>query len=209
VEEFAARFLDERGYLLHTPRWGTLDGPDDAIETYWNWTLLHALGGSDTVLELFKKGQEGYWRQYSEIRTKLTTLAANGSYSKEFITQADWFHTGEGMRAFLRSIWTGSQGPMLRKATTYRLGGQPRPRHVSLTAQPGRAGQNAPGKAPKSYTPTGWPRSTCGPWIARTWSVFPSPRPSRMQARCGRPGRRIRCRRVPSPSPWNEPRSQP
>ena len=35
-----------RGYLLHTPRWGTLDGPDDAIETFFNWTLLHALGGS-------------------------------------------------------------------------------------------------------------------------------------------------------------------
>ncbi|MCB1022673.1 MAG: hypothetical protein KDC27_22270, partial [Acidobacteria bacterium] len=33
VEAFAERYLDERGYLLHTPRWGTLDGPDDAIET--------------------------------------------------------------------------------------------------------------------------------------------------------------------------------
>jgi hypothetical protein len=54
VEQFAKKFIDHRGYLLHTPRWGTLDGPDDAIETYWNWTLLHSLGASDTVLELFK-----------------------------------------------------------------------------------------------------------------------------------------------------------
>lgn len=77
VEAFASKFIDERGYLLHTPRWGTLDGPDDAMETYWNWTLLHALGGSDRVLELFKKGQEGHWKQYGELRTKLTTLAAN------------------------------------------------------------------------------------------------------------------------------------
>ena len=46
VDEFAKKFMDERGYLAHTPRWGTLDGPDDAIETYWNWTLLHALGAS-------------------------------------------------------------------------------------------------------------------------------------------------------------------
>jgi len=38
---------------------GTLDGPDDAIETYWNWTLLHALGASDSVLELYRKAQEG------------------------------------------------------------------------------------------------------------------------------------------------------
>jgi hypothetical protein len=34
VEFFADRYIDDRGYLLHTPRWGTLDGPDDAIETY-------------------------------------------------------------------------------------------------------------------------------------------------------------------------------
>jgi hypothetical protein len=53
VERFAAKYLDERGYLAHTPRWGILDGPDDAIETFWNWTLLHALGGSDSVLDLY------------------------------------------------------------------------------------------------------------------------------------------------------------
>ena len=100
VERFAGKYVDERGYLLHTPRWGTLDGPDDAIETFWNWTLLHALGGSDSVLDLYKKAQEGHWKQYGELRTKLTELAANGAYSKEFVTQSDWFHTGEGMRAF-------------------------------------------------------------------------------------------------------------
>jgi hypothetical protein len=44
IEAFAEKYVDSRGYLLHTPRWGTLDGPDDAIETYFNWTLLHALG---------------------------------------------------------------------------------------------------------------------------------------------------------------------
>ena len=52
-------------------------------------------------VELYKKGQEGHWKQYNELRTKLTKLAENGAYSKEFITQSDWFHTGEGMRAFL------------------------------------------------------------------------------------------------------------
>jgi len=44
-ERFAQKYIDERGYLLHTPRWGTLDGPDDAIETFFNWTLLHSLAG--------------------------------------------------------------------------------------------------------------------------------------------------------------------
>lgn len=176
VEIFADKYVDSRGYLAHTPRWGTLDGPDDAIETYWNWTLLHALGGSDSVLELYKKGQEGHWKQYNELRTKLTKLAENGAYSKEFITQSDWFHTAEGMRAFLlmglsapndelyrqrskrfaamftgedpeapnydparkviRSMWTGSKGPMLRKATTYDWVGDPVPGTFHLLHNP-------------------------------------------------------------------------
>jgi hypothetical protein len=164
-EHFAQKYLDDRGYLLHTPRWGTLDGPDDAIETFNNWTLLHALGGSDSVLQLYKKAQEGHWKQYGELHTVLTELAKNGAYYREFVTQSDWFHTGEGMRAFMflglsepanekyrermkrfaglymnedpeapnydpmhriiRSIWTGSKGPMLRKATVYDWVGDP------------------------------------------------------------------------------------
>jgi hypothetical protein len=166
-ERFAERFVDERGYLLHTIRWGTLDGPDDAIETFYNWTLLHALGGSNSVLEIYKKALEGHLKQYGELRTKLTKLAENGAYYKEFITQSDWFHTGEGIRAFMflglsdpnnalfrermkrfaglymnedpeapnydpvnkliKSIWTGSKGPMMHKATTYDWVGDPVP----------------------------------------------------------------------------------
>ena len=181
AELFARKYVDERGYLLHTPRWGTLDGPDDAIETFWNWTLLHALGGGDFVLDLYKKAQEGHWKQYGELRTKLTDLAANGAYSKEFVTQSDWFHTGEGMRAFLllglsdpnnelyrqrmrrfaamymgedpeapnydpvhkviKSIWTGSKGPMLRKATTYDWVGDPVPGTFHLLHNPAGRGK--------------------------------------------------------------------
>jgi hypothetical protein len=175
-DRFAAKYVDERGYLLHTPRWGTLDGPDDAIETFWNWTLLHALGGSDSVLSTFKHAQEGHWKQYNELRTKLTKLAENGAYYKEFITQSDWFHTGEGMRAFffqglsdpdndhyvtrmkrfaglymnedseapnydpekklIRSIWNGSKGPMLTKATVYDWVGDPVPGTFHLLHNP-------------------------------------------------------------------------
>lgn len=158
-DRFAAKYLDSRGYLLHTPRWGTLDGPDDAIETFYNWTLLYALGGSPSILSNYKKALEGHLQQYKEMRTTKTKLAENGAYYKEFITQSDWFHTGEGMRGFMflgladpndallrarmkrfagfymnedpeapnydpvnkviKSIWTGSRGPMLHKATTY------------------------------------------------------------------------------------------
>ena len=158
-ERFGNKYLDSRGYLLHTPRWGTLDGPDDAIETFHNWTLLHALGGSDRVLALYKKALEGHLQQYKEMRTVKTQIAKDGAYYKEFVTQSDWFHTGEGMRGFMflgladpkdplltvrmkrfaglymnedpeapnydpvnkviKSIWNGSKGPMMHKATTY------------------------------------------------------------------------------------------
>ncbi len=181
AEEFARKFVDERGYLLHTPRWGTLDGPDDAIETFWNWTLLHALGGSGQILDLYKKVYDGHLRQYGELRTKLTPLAANGAYSKEFVTQSDWFHSGEGLRGFLlqglsdpnneqyrqrmrrfaamymgddpeapnydknlkilKSIWTGSKGPMLRKATTYDWVGDPVPGTFHLLHNPAGRGK--------------------------------------------------------------------
>lgn len=173
---FYRRYVDERGYLLHTPRWGTLDGPDDAIETFYNWTLLHALGGDDDLLTMFNQAQEGHLKQYGELRTKLTKLAENGAYYKEFITMSDWFHTGEGMRAFLlaglsqpdnplyrqrmkrfaglymnedpeapnydpqhkiiRSIWTGSKGPMLSRATVYDWVGDPVPGAFHLLHNP-------------------------------------------------------------------------
>ena len=176
VEAFAAKYIDHRGHLLHTPRWGTLDGPDDAIETYYNWTLLHALGGSESVLDLYRKGLEGHLAQYGALRTELTLLASDGAYEREFITQSDWFHTGEGMRGFLlyglsdpedpvfvdrmrrfanmymghdplapnydpdrkviKSLWTGSRGPMLRKATTYDWVGDPVPGRFHILHSP-------------------------------------------------------------------------
>jgi hypothetical protein len=190
-ERFAEKYLDERSYLLHTIRWGTLDGPDDAIETFYNWTLLHAMGGSDSVLKLFKKAQEGHWKQYGELRTRLTDLASNGAYYKEFITQSDWFHTGEGMRGFMfqglsdpngrmyrermkrfaglymnedpgapnydpvhkviKSIWNGSKGPMLHKATVYDWVGDPVPGSFHLI-------HNAAGRSKMLDMKTWYPR---------------------------------------------------
>ncbi|MBI3695892.1 MAG: hypothetical protein HY238_13760 [Acidobacteria bacterium] len=177
---FASRYLDHRGYLLHTPRWGTLDGPDDAIETFHNWTLLHALGAGDSVLQHFKRAYEGHLNQYKELRTTKTKLAENGAYYKEFVTQSDWFHTGEGARGFMflglsdpaderyvtrmrrfaglymnedpeapnydpvhkiiRSLWNGSKGPMLHKATVYDWVGDPVPGSFHMLHGPkGRA----------------------------------------------------------------------
>ena len=165
AEAFAAKYVDYRGYLLHTARWGTLDGTDDAIETFHNWTLLHSLGGSDSVLKLFKKAWEGHLEQYKQVRTVTTEIAKDGAYYKEYFPMSDFFHAGEGFRGVLffglskpgdalyqqrmkryagfyinedpeapnydpkvkiiRSLWTGSKGPMLRKATKEDWVGDP------------------------------------------------------------------------------------
>ncbi|MBM3735779.1 MAG: hypothetical protein FJW39_08330 [Acidobacteria bacterium] len=180
-DRFAKKYLDSRGYLLHTPRWGTLDGPDDAIETFYNWTLLYAMGADESVLRHYRRALEGHYQQYKEMRTVKTKLAVDGAYYKEFITQSDWFHTGEGMRAFMflgladphderliarmrrfaglymnedpeapnydpakkliKSIWTGSKGPMLHKATTYDWVGDDVPGSFHILH--GKAGRGA------------------------------------------------------------------
>jgi hypothetical protein len=181
AQKYEDKYLDERGYLLHTPRWGTLDGPDDAIETFYNWTLMYAMGADQNVLTGYRKALEGHLQQYKELRTTKTKLSENGAYYKEFITQSDHFHTGEGMRAFMllgladpndprliirmkrfagfymnedpeapnydpvnkviKSLWTGSKGPMMHKATTYDWVGDPVPGSFHLLHGPRGRGQ--------------------------------------------------------------------
>ncbi len=99
-EAFYDHYFDDNGYLLCVPRWGGDDGPDDAAENQLNWTMLHALGGSDSVLALFKRGWEGHLRQYTEAKTVEVDLARDGMYYKEFPVMFDWFHNGEGYSAF-------------------------------------------------------------------------------------------------------------
>ena len=66
--EFFNHYFDSPGYLLCVPRWGGDDGPDDAAENLLNWTMLHALGGADDILDLYKLGWEGHLRQYTEAK---------------------------------------------------------------------------------------------------------------------------------------------
>ncbi len=164
-EAFYAHYFDDRGYLLCVPRWGGNDGPDDAAENQLNWTMLHALGASDRVLDMYKRGWEGHLRQYTEAKTVDVPLGRDGMYYKEFTPSFDWFHIGEGLSAFflqglsdptdpglarrtrrfagfymnddpqapnydpqhriIRSLFNGSRGPLLRKATALDWAGDP------------------------------------------------------------------------------------
>ena len=164
-QEFFEHYFDDRGYLLCVPRWGGNDGPDDAAENLLNWTMLHALGAPDIVLDLYKKGWEGHLRQYTEAKTVEVPFARDGMYYKEFPVMFDWFHHGEWLSAFIlqglsdpydltyhnrtkrytglymnedpqapnydpkhriiRSMFNGSRGPLMRKATALDWAGDP------------------------------------------------------------------------------------
>lgn len=99
-EAFYARYFDERDHLRAFERWGANDGPDDAIENVNDWALLHALGGSDRILALYRKAWEGHLRQYSRVRTKQVPLGRKGMYVREFPPQMDWQHISEGLTTF-------------------------------------------------------------------------------------------------------------
>lgn len=164
-EEFFERYFDERGFLLCVERWGGDDGPDDAIENCNDWPLLHALGASDRVLEMYKQAWEGHLRQFTLAKTVEVPLARDGMYYKEFPVSFDWVHNGEGLSVFnlqglsdphdrrfqervrrfagfylnedpgaanydsthriIRSLFNGSRGPLLRKATALDWAGDP------------------------------------------------------------------------------------
>ena len=163
--EFYAKYFDERGWLLCVERWGGDDGPDDAIENCTDWPILHALGGHDDVLKLYKKAWEGHLRQYTLAKTKDVPFARDGMYYKEFPVMFDWLHNGEGLAVFnlqglsdpydrkfrqrvrryagfymnedpdapnydpkhkiIKSLFNGSRGPLLRKATALDWAGDP------------------------------------------------------------------------------------
>src|SRR3954464_5656215 len=99
-EEFFQKYFDERGFLLCVERWGGDDGPDDAIENCNDWPLLYALGAPERVRQLVEKAWEGHLRQYTLAKTVEVPLARDGMYYKEFPTQFDWMHNGEGLTVF-------------------------------------------------------------------------------------------------------------
>src|SRR5439155_5097486 len=99
-EEFFHKYFDERGFLLCVERWGGDDGPDDAIENCNDWPLLYALGAPEIVRQMYEKAWEGHLRQYTLAKTTEVPFARDGMYYKEFPTQMDWMHNGEGLTVF-------------------------------------------------------------------------------------------------------------
>jgi hypothetical protein len=99
-KQFFQHYFDDRGYFKCVARWSTNDGPDDAMENVLNWPLLHALGGDDALLDMYKKAWEGHLIQYTEAKTETVAFGRDGIYYKEFPEYFDWFHIGEWLDPF-------------------------------------------------------------------------------------------------------------
>jgi hypothetical protein len=105
---WASTYLDANGHLRGAANFGIEDGPDDAVESIRNWPLAHALGGPDSIIELWDHAWEGHLDQYTKAKDPSTDLAREGMYYKEFPTSYDWEHTGEGLGPF---YWYGLSRP--------------------------------------------------------------------------------------------------
>ncbi|MBV9931149.1 MAG: hypothetical protein JO013_09415 [Alphaproteobacteria bacterium] len=99
-EAFYRTYVDSRDWLKVFARWGANDGPDDAAEFTNDWMILHALGGSDRLLDLSRRYYEGHIRQYTAARTRDVPAARQGMYFREFPVQMDWQHNSEGLTTF-------------------------------------------------------------------------------------------------------------
>ena len=100
VKFFRRYFNQATGWLETTERFGGDDGPDDAIENVNDWPHLYAMGGDEVLRQMYEKAYEGHVRQYSAAKTVDVPIARLGMYYKEFPSQFDWQHNGEGLTVF-------------------------------------------------------------------------------------------------------------
>ncbi|MBX2811759.1 MAG: hypothetical protein KTR25_08110 [Myxococcales bacterium] len=100
VELFIHKYVNAGGYLRGPEHWGITDGPDDAVESIPNWSLAHALGGPDSLIEAWHQVWEGHIDQYTRTRVPEVDVAAEGIYYREFTPSFDWEHIGEGLAGF-------------------------------------------------------------------------------------------------------------
>lgn len=100
AQAFHDHYFDRNHRIEAFLRWGANDGPDDAIEHVNDWALLHAIGGDERILSLYRAVQEAHFRQYSAVRTRDVPMGRRGMYVREFPPQIDWQHISEGLTTF-------------------------------------------------------------------------------------------------------------
>ena len=82
---FVDRYTRPDGTLVWRKEWPGMDGSDDAYESFHNFALFYALGGSEEVHELARREWDAITWQFTEY----------GQVHREFDAYYDWMHHGE------------------------------------------------------------------------------------------------------------------
>ena len=82
---YQARYTRADGSFIWRDEWPGMDGSDDAYESYHNWPLFYALGGSSDLHERSRFLWNAITRQFTEY----------GQVYREFDAGYDWMHHGE------------------------------------------------------------------------------------------------------------------
>lgn len=87
---FQARYTRSDGSFIWRQEWPGFDGSDDGYESYHNWPLFYALGGSADLYPRSRFLWEAVTRQFTEY----------GQIRREFDAGYDWMHHGESSLLF-------------------------------------------------------------------------------------------------------------
>lgn len=82
---YQERYTRKDGTFVWRDEWPGFDGSDDGYESYHNWPLFYALGGSAELHERSRWLWEAVTRQFTEY----------GQIYREFDGNYDWMHHGE------------------------------------------------------------------------------------------------------------------
>ncbi|HHX42490.1 MAG TPA: hypothetical protein GX714_00665, partial [Chloroflexi bacterium] len=110
--DFQERYTRQDGTFVWRERWPGFDGSDDGYESYHNWPLFYALGGSAELHDRSRWLWEAVTKQFTEY----------GQIYREFDANYDWMHHGESSIYF---YYFGLADPTVHRdrARTLRFAG--------------------------------------------------------------------------------------
>ncbi len=100
--EFVQKYTRPDGTLIWRDVWPGMDGSDDGYESFYNFPLYYALGGSPEILAIAHKEWDAVTRQFTRY----------GQVYREFDGYYDWMHHGE---SYVNFYFFGLANPTHRK----------------------------------------------------------------------------------------------
>jgi hypothetical protein len=98
AEPLLQKYVHSDGSIMWPPHddFSSIDGLDDAYESFHNWPLFYALGGDEKFRQLSQFEFEAITRQF----TRYDCGHGHPMVVKEYEQGYDWFHQGEGYLFF-------------------------------------------------------------------------------------------------------------